>query len=255
MPHNLAYSKYDSEKEVICLFHGFGQDRHIFDSWLPELTKKYTVYAFDLFYHGESTREYGDLSKAEWKRNFKKFLAENDIRTFSVLGFSLGGRFAAATALAFPDRLTHLFLLAPDAIYLTPWFHAATFPGLKRIFKFYMLHPARLDQLIRRSVKLRIISRYMADFVKRELSAAENQKRVYISWNHFKPLGYSRLQLREHFKNSSFKKTLILGSKDIVIPPRKILPILKGCGFEKIILEKKHHQLVKEDVVEFILNK
>jgi len=249
---NLLYSTHGTQKEVLCLFHGFGQDRNIFNSWLPELTKKYTVYAFDLFYHGESTRKYGDLSKKEWKENFNEFLTKNQIDTFSIFGFSLGGRFAVATAFAFPNRIEHLYLSAPDAIYLTPWFHAATFPGLKLIFKFYMLHPARLDRLIKRSVKLRIISKYMADFVKRELSDPENQKRVYISWNHFKPLGYTHRQLREHFKSSSFGKTLILGEKDIVIPPKKILPILKGCGFEKIILEKKHHQLVKEDVVEFI---
>jgi len=253
--YNLAYSKHGNKEEIICLFHGFGQDRHIFNSWLPELTKKYTVYAFDLFYHGESTRKYGALSKKEWKENFDEFLIENNIDKFSVLGFSLGGRFATATAVTFQDRLDHLYLLAPDAIYLTPWFHAATFPGLKMIFKYYMLRPKRMERLILRSVKFGIVSKYIAEFVKRELSDAENQKRVYISWNHFKPLGYSHRQLRKHLKGSSFKKTLIIGSKDFVIPPRKILPILKGCDFKEIILEKKHHQLVKEDVVVFVIEK
>ncbi|MCP4460311.1 MAG: alpha/beta hydrolase [Cytophagales bacterium] len=251
--YKFSYSTHGSQKEILFLFHGFGQDRAIFDSWLPELTKKYTVYTLDLFYHGKSTRQYGLLLKGEWRSNFSEILTENSIDSFSVLGFSLGGRFAIATALEFKSQVNHLYLIAPDAVYHTPWFHAATFPGLKLIFKYYMLHPVRMNRLIKRCVKLRIISRYMADFVKRELSDAENQKRIYISWNHFKPLGYSHRQLRKYFKNSTFKKILILGKKDIVIPPKKILPILKGCGFDVIILDKKHHQLVKEDVVNSVL--
>lgn len=253
--HKLSYSKHGTQKEVLCLFHGFGQNRNIFNSWLPELTKKYTVYAFDLYYHGESTRDYGNLTKKEWKANFSEFLTYNQIESFSVFGFSLGGRFAIATVLAFPDRVDHLYLSAPDGIYLTPWFHAATFPGLKLIFKFYMLRPARLDRLIQRSLKVGLISKYLADFVQRELGMPENRKRVYISWNHFKPLGYSHRQLREQFKDASFEKTLILGEKDIVIPPKKIMPILKNCDFEVILLDKKHHQLVKFDVVEHVVSK
>lgn len=251
--YNLSYSKHGTEKEVICLFHGFGQDRNVFNSWLPELTKKHTVYAFDLFYHGESTRAHSTLSREEWKRNFNEFLIEGKIEKFSVLGFSLGGRFAISTALALPERINHLFLLAPDAVYRTPWYRLATSPGLKRIFRYYMFRPDRMDRLISRGLKLGIICRYIANFVRLELGSIENKKLIYFSWNHFKPLGYSHWQLRKKFKKSVFKKTLILGKQDFVIPTKKILPILKGCGFDVITLDKKHHQLVKEDVVNSIL--
>ena len=242
--YKLWYSKHGHEKETLFLFHGFGQDGTVFHSWLSELTKRYTVYTVDLFYHGKSTRQYDPLSKEEWRSNFSKILTENNIDSFSVLGFSLGGRFAIATALEFNSRTEHLFLIAPDAVYRTPWFRMATSPGLKWIFKYYMLHPERLDRLIERSLKVGLISRYIADFVKRELGASENRKRIYVSWNDFKSLGYSHPQLRKQFKEASFEKTIILGKKDMVIPPNKILPILKNCGFDVILLDKKHHQLV-----------
>ncbi len=251
--NKLSYVKHGNKDDVICLFHGFGQDKDVFRPWLHFLEKKYTVYSFDLFYHGESTRPYKALSKNEWIEDFRKFIKDNEIETFSLLGFSLGGRFAIATAIGFNVRVNQLFLLAPDAIYKTPWFRMATSPVLKWLFKYYMLNPNKLDKLIQRNLKLGLISRYMADFVQRELGVPENRKRVYVSWNYLKPLGYSHRQLRKHFKNSSFNKTLILGNKDIVIPPNKILPILKDCGFEVTVLDKKHHQLVKEDVVEFIV--
>ena len=251
--YKLSYSKHGNRQEVLFLFHGVGQDRFVFDTWLPALTKCYTVYTLDLFYHGESMRKYGPLSQQEWRENFSEILKENEIEGFSVLGFSLGGRFAIATAFEFEDQINQLCLIAPDAVYRTPWFRMATSPGIKWVFKYYMLHPNKLGLLIQSALKLKLVSKYMADFVQRALGVPENRKRVYISWNHFKPLGYSHRQLRKHFKNAKFYKTLILGSKDIVIPPKRILPILKDCGFDVKILDKKHHQLVKVDVLNSVL--
>ena len=244
----LSYSKHGEGKPVLFLFHGFGQDRHIYDSWLPFLKEKFTVIALDLFYHGKSTRPYGPLSKEEWKDNFNEILIENEIDRFSILGFSLGGRFAVATAFAFEDRLEDLYLLAPDAIYLTPWFHAATSFPFKYFFKYFMLRPKKMDALVEWCLRVGIISSYMGDFVKRELGTNENKKRVYISWNHFKTLGYSKKEINRQFRTTSYNKTLVLGTKDIVIPPHKILPILEGCDFQVIEKELKHHQIVKEPI-------
>lgn len=234
------------------LFHGFGLTKESFRPWIPILVKEYRIITIDLFYHGASLKPFKTLHKKEWIDIFRGLLDHLAIDAFSVGGFSLGGRFAIPIALELPGKCKELILIGPDAIYKTPWFLAATHPAFRWLFKYFMDHDVALHQLISKAVKLRIISRYMADFVEKELHDKENRKRVYYSWNHFKPLGYSKRTLIANLKKSTLKKYLILGSKDIIIHPSKIMPIVEDCGFKVSILDKKHHQLMNEETARVI---
>ena len=50
----LYYYREGDGNKVILLFHGFGQDHKAFDSWIDVLESDYTIFAFDLFFHGNS---------------------------------------------------------------------------------------------------------------------------------------------------------------------------------------------------------
>lgn len=251
----LFYSKYEGGDKILIAFHGFGQDKKIFQDWAKHLTSEYTIYAFDIFYHGDSNRDYGKLSKLEWKQYFDTFLEQEKINKFSLLGFSLGGRFAIASSLLFPSNTNQLILIAPDGIFLTIWFKLATHPSIRWLFKYYMLRPEKLDRLLTFNDKYKITSPYLSDFVRKELGEEHNRKRVYISWNHFKSLGYSQKELIASFRKHSFDKHIILGSRDHIIKPAKILPIIDKVGDFKIdILPLKHHQLIKPEVAKLIAN-
>lgn len=248
----LSYEIAGTGSRPLILFHGFGLTKESFRSWDSKLGHSYKLISIDLFYHGESQKPLGPLDKEAWIEIMQGLLKHLKIDRFSVGGFSLGGRFAIPIAIEMSFRCDNLFLVGPDAIYKTPWFIAATHPLLRWIFKYCMKNPKALDRLIRRAVKLRLISKYLADFVGKELGHYENRTRVYNSWNHFKPLGYTKSILRQKFSSSPYSKHLILGSKDIVIHPTKILPIIDGCGFQVSILKKKHHQLMTEETAEII---
>ena len=250
----LFYSKRGSGKEILIAFHGFGQDNTIFEPWIKTLSNDYTIFAFDLFHHGKSHRPNLPLSKEEWKELFDEFLAREQIDRFTVIGFSLGGRFAITTSLSFYDKIDQLYLIAPDGIFLTIWFKLATHSMTRWLFKYLMLNPEKLDRLITINERLRIVSPYIGDFVKKEFGDAANRKRVYVSWNHFKTIGYKRRELIQLFNKHSFDRTIILGGKDQVIRPNQILPIIKKMGgFNVNVLPLKHHQLVKsEDTIHLL---
>ena len=251
----LHYTRHPGGDKVLLAFHGFGQDNSIFDDWIDVISKEYTVYAFDLFYHGKSTRMYEKLTKVEWKKYLKAFLEKEQINDFSILGFSLGGRFAIASTLSFPSRVNELILIAPDGVFLTIWFKFVTNPFIRWIFKYLILNPNKLDSLMEFNDRYQIVSPYVGDFVRKEMGDSENRKRVYISWNYFKTLGYSKKELKEYFNQFDFKRKLIIGSKDHIIKPNQILPIIRKMGdFQIEILPKKHHQLIKPDVAELIAN-
>jgi pimeloyl-ACP methyl ester carboxylesterase len=250
----ISFEKNGAGNQTLILFHGFGLTKKVFRPWITHLSERYTIYSIDLFYHGDSTRPHGRLHKKTWKHMFERFLEHVQCSRFSVLGFSLGARFAICSAIELSTRCDHLILVAPDAIYKTPWFRAATSFGLKYVAKYFLFHPKQMSILIQFAVKIGLVSSYIADFVDRELGNPDNRKRVYISWNHFKPLGYSKNALKNAFVNAPYKRTIVLGTKDIVIPIDMILPILDGCGFEIIELNKKHHQMITEEVALHLLS-
>ncbi|MEP0984196.1 alpha/beta hydrolase [Ekhidna sp.] len=251
----LNYFKYGGGDNALLAFHGFGQNNEIFKGWVKEVGQEYTIYSFDLFYHGISQRKNEKLSKEEWKSYLESFLIQEKINSFSILGFSLGGRFAIASALALPERTKEITLIAPDGVFLTIWFKLATNPSIKWIFKYVMLQPNLLEKLMVFNDKYRIVSPYLGDFVRKELGGHANRKRVYISWNNFKSLGYSKKQLSKLFQEQTFERRIILGSRDHIIKPEKILPIIQTMGAFKVeVLPLKHHQLIKPEVAKLILN-
>lgn len=251
----LHYFKHPGGNKILLAFHGFGQNNKIFSDWIDLVKKEYTVYAFDLFYHGKSIRPYKKLMKEEWSEYLNAFLVKENINFFSVVGFSLGGRFAIATSLIFEKQTEELILIAPDGIFLTKWFKLATHPSIKWLFKYLMLNPEKLDKLINLNDRYKIVSPYLGDFVRKEMGEADNRKRVYISWNYFKSLGYSKKQLFFLFNKYSFKRRIILGSKDHIIRPKQILPIIHKMGEFKVdILPLKHHQLIKPEVAKLLVD-
>ncbi len=251
---HLIYAKYGNGSKILFAFHGFGQDKNYFKSWEEKLSRRYTVYAFDLFYHGQSIRPLKSLSKMEWEKHFEKILISENIESFSLLGYSLGGRFAISSALSFPDRTEEIILIAPDGIFPTIWFKLATTPVIRQVFKYLMLNPDKLEKWMRFNKKIKIVNKYVADFVRKEMGNAENRRRVYISWNYFKSLGYNRKQLIREFRKHSFKRRLILGELDHIIRPEDVLPITNAMtGFDVEVLAKKHHQLMDLDVADIIM--
>jgi len=252
----LHYEIFGDGPINLLAFHGFGQDRQVFSSWSKKLKDQYRIFAFDVFYHGDSTRTKKPLSKREWKEWLHDFLIKEQIDSYGTLGYSLGGRFAIASSLAFPDKVREINFVAPDGIFLTPWFKLATSPGLRSIFKYLMMHPDRLEQLLNINDGSKVVNKYVADFARKEMGDPANRQKVYFAWNHFKPLGYAEKELINGFNAIKAQKQIVVGDHDHIITPKGILPIIeKMNGFNVHRLPLKHHQLIKPEVAELMISK
>ena len=121
--HVLHFVKAGNGKHPLLVFHGFGQDHTLYVPLLRTLSPQYTLYIIDLFFHGKSewNADERPLEKEIWKEIINVILQEQHITSFSVLGYSLGGKFALATLEAFPERVEKIFLLAPDGITVGMW--------------------------------------------------------------------------------------------------------------------------------------
>ncbi len=240
--NQLFYKKFGNGNKTIVLFHGFGQTHEIFEPWIDLIQNSYTIYSFDLYYHGKSMRAENPLTLKNWKVDFDQFLQQNEINDFDIGAFSLGGRFALATAKMFPKSVKKMILVAPDGVYQNPWYKVAVHPATNWIFRYLMYHPDQFNSLVKLARQFSLASYSMIRFAEKELSIIENRIRVYRSWMYFKCLFLKKTQFSEIQCQIDF----ILGEQDSIIIPEKIQEKEQLFKYSNThLLPLKHHQMIE----------
>jgi 2-succinyl-6-hydroxy-2,4-cyclohexadiene-1-carboxylate synthase len=98
--------------ETLVLLHGFGGTRHAWDRVAAELSpERYLPLAIDLPGHGERADQDAEIT---FNSCVQYVLARSPDR-FALCGYSLGGRVALHVALAAPERVARLVLVASSA--------------------------------------------------------------------------------------------------------------------------------------------
>ncbi|MCI4666174.1 MAG: alpha/beta hydrolase [Neomegalonema sp.] len=116
--HFLTLGARDAKLPPIVLIHGLGGSiRHFADTIAPQLGADHHVVAFDRPGYGHSTRpSRGAASLSEQAAVLRQALARLEIERPVLVGHSFGGGVALAFALAYPETVSGVVLLAP-AIY------------------------------------------------------------------------------------------------------------------------------------------
>jgi pyruvate dehydrogenase E2 component (dihydrolipoamide acetyltransferase) len=110
----LQYLKIgEGEGPPVLLLHGFGGDINIWvfnQEALAEAGR--TVYALDLPGHGQSSKDVGEGNVDSFVDVVAGFMDEIGIEKAHFVGHSMGGAIAGSFALAHPDRVASLVLVA-----------------------------------------------------------------------------------------------------------------------------------------------
>ena len=97
----------------VVLIHGFGGDMNAWLFNLPALAADREVYAIDLPGHGGSSKDVGDGSLALLQQAVVGVMGSITAPEVHLVGHSLGGAVAIAIALAHPEHVATLSLVAP----------------------------------------------------------------------------------------------------------------------------------------------
>lgn len=236
----LHYTRSGSGQNVMLTFHGYGQDNRVFEKYTG-----YTFYHIDLFFHGKSVWTKGEepLEKSEWKQLISDFLDQNNIRSFSLLGFSMGGKFALATLEAFPDRVDEIVLLAPDGIKTSTWYSLATYPiALRKVFKSMISNHPRFLRIARAAKKLGLVDKGVLRFVETQMDSEEKRKRVYYSWVVFRHLEFDIDEIKSLIKENNISLRLYVGRYDKIIKAKDMTRLTSEIG----ILDAGHNDIIKK---------
>lgn len=242
------YFKSGHGKKVLLAFHGFGQSKQHFLQFSKALGKQYTIYSFDLFYHGLSFWHEGEkpLKKEFWKNLIHQFLIQQEISHFSLAGYSMGGKFALAILEAFPERVDRLMLIAPDGIKNNFWYTLATYPSrIRKIFRAMIVKPVYFNNLVSFFSKVGIINKSLVKFASFQMNTRKKRRQVYYSWVVFRLLKFEIIKIATLINRHSIQVDIYLGKYDKMITKKHMNKLINNLHDYKLyILESGHNNLI-----------
>ena len=251
----LQYQTYGQGKRIIFAFHGYGQESSHFHAIADALRPDCTLYAFDLFFHGKSKlpKSRMPLQKTHLSALIQKLLQQDNITRFSVIAFSMGGKFALTLIEAFAPQIDKVLLIAPDGIKTNFWYSLATYPGwLQGLFKRTVLRPVPFFKFLHFLDRRKLVDKGLIKFAHWQMESTPKRLRIYKSWTGFSQLTFDIRHIVNLLNQNKIEIILILGEFDKVIPQRSLQIFVKALQYGKLILLKTGHTFLLHDVASYL---
>ena len=214
----IAYRQFGEGEKLLIAIHGFSDRANLFDALKEGLGKKYTVYAFDLPYHGQTEWEKDYFDRSDVQHFIELILAKENKSQFALMGYSMGGRIIQVLLPEIIEKVTHLYLVAPDGIDTKWMFNVNQFPMFVRHYLRRALRkPERFFRMLHWFYNKKFITKFIHDFAYNHLKTPERRHRLFCTWNaihHFKTNPKKFKQLLQKY---SLSTDLYYGKRDEVI--------------------------------------
>lgn len=240
---------------MVLAFHGYGQSEGHWRSLATMVGDRATIYAFDLFYHGQSRLAKADapLTKTRLGELLEQFLIDNNIDKFSLLAFSMGAKFALTAVEHFPGRVEKVWLIAPDGLQRQFWYSLATYPPWMRgVLGRAVLRPQRLLRFLDALGQRRVVDTNLVRFAQWQLDSREKRLRVYRSWVGFRLLVFNLKDLARNLNEHQVPVTFFLGKYDRVIPHAGLQGFISSLQRAQTVLLDTGHAGLIYDVAAYL---
>ncbi|MGB3851138.1 MAG: alpha/beta hydrolase [Tunicatimonas sp.] len=246
----LSFNTYGSGSEALLAFHGYGQNGSVYKRLAAALKNKYTIYSFDLYFHGKSPGWPSGqaVTVAQWQQSVSSVLAQYNIDRFSMVSYSLGARFALTLVETLGPRIDSMILIAPDGIKSSRWYQWASGTWLgNRLLRHTVVRPRPFFRILNQAYRLGIIEKSVLKFVKAHMDTRTKRLKVYTRWTAFRRVQPNRRRVRQACNAHQITASFFLGKYDAVVKSRAIVKFHKSLNVSTlIILPCGHANLIRE---------
>jgi pimeloyl-ACP methyl ester carboxylesterase len=228
------------------VFHGFGQRPADWVQAAGRLAKLGRVFWIELPGHGKlASGKTALLTPSIWEHWLQALCRKERIPSFKVLGYSLGGKLALASALVMPNRVQEVVLCAAEGATPHFWYSLATGRRLGRLLLNTLVEkPAPFFIAIRLFNKLGLINKSEAKFAESHLKTPAQRNLVAQSWISLRLLPGTQYAVAECLNQNQIPLRMFAGQHDKVVPARRMAPLgAKVEGAQLIMLDTGHNQL------------
>lgn len=243
----LHFRKIGAGPKTLLAFHGYGMDLYSnpdFQSCFPD----YTIYFFDLFYHGKSQWPNSDhaLSVEKWNELMSIFFQQEKINRIALLGFSIGAKPLLAILKEHASRVDRIVLIAPDGIVNKFWYSLATGSQMGQlVFRKVLTSPKLIVGCMDWMTRFNLIPHKLLVFVRSQLSGSQQRANVYNTWMIYRKLKFPSKQLAKNIEDHSILATIFAGSRDVMFPPKDYKQFLSLIPKARlVVLDTDHARLV-----------
>jgi len=254
----LPYIKIGAGKKTIIAFHGFGQDSSYFESFNKVFGNDYTIYSFDLPYHGDHSWEFTEIPIAisTLKSSFQTFLEKEEVDKFFIIGYSIGAKIALNVFNVFPERVDKLLMIAPDGFRSNIWYKLATGTAFSRnIFRYVIKNPEIFFNIADTIARLKLVNRGVIRFAKSQMSSQQKRDKVYHTWLCLREMDVDKSKLKLNLKKYKVTIEIFLGSEDKIITEEQFQSFSDSTEIDckLIVLPAGHTDLITK-TADFLMN-
>lgn len=247
---NLFHQRWGSGPHVLVAFHGYGRTHADFREFSKPFQRDFTVYAFDLAYHGKSEvrvnrPDKSPLTPRELGEYFENFLLSVGRPRAWVMGYSIGGRVALKLAEVIPEKIGGLYLFAPDGLkpHFMYTFVSETSFG-RWIFRMFIDRPGLFFGLLNLGKALKFIDKKTHHFLSSQVETEEQRVQVYNVWTFHRHIKPDTEEFARSVEKSGTTTDLFFGAYDRIIPLRNAGKLKKKLPAARIhTLETGHAML------------
>lgn len=253
----IHYSYGGHGKKPLIGLHGYGESEQSFHFLENHLPSSYQLIAVDLPFHGKTNwQETTDFTITDLLQIIEQILAERNLSgaSFTLIGFSMGGRMSLSILEAIPQRIEKMILLAPDGLKVNIWYWLATQTWWgHRFFRFTMKHPAWFFGFLNLGNRLRLINPSVYKFTRHYVHDINMRNQLFQRWSGMRRIKPNLNSIRQKIAMHHIPVHLVYGEYDRIIRHERGEKFRKGIENDcRLQVIKAGHQLLQEKYVALI---
>jgi pimeloyl-ACP methyl ester carboxylesterase len=245
--YSIEYYQYGDGPEWLFCLHGLGENGADFAIFEQYLGKKYSIIAFNLPLHGNTTWHDNLIFAPNELLDFIDFFVKNKQQKFSLIGYSMGGRLCLHLLQLMPERIEKVLLIAPDGLQMNFWYWLATQTKYgNRLFKYTMKDPTWFLNLVKVGHRWGLLNKSIVKYVQYYIGDTVIRSALYKRWTTMRKFKPNLKKLRFIIAVKKIPVTIFFGKYDRIILAKRGLKFQEGN--ENIIRIKEldtGHQLLK----------
>jgi pimeloyl-ACP methyl ester carboxylesterase len=253
----IHYSFFGTGSSLLFCFYGYGETAASFEFLNEALSRRFTVIAIDLPFHGQTEwREAGPLAPRDLLTKMEELASGFPEGSWSLLGYSMGGRIALQLLELAPEKIRRVVLLAPDGLRVNPWYWLGTQTTLgNRVFRWTVRHPGWLFFVLRAGNLVKLVNPSVFKFVSHYIGDVEARQLLYARWTAMSGFRPRLRVIAALIVGHRTPVQLFYGSYDRIIRWERGERFRRSCApYCQLTLLSAGHQLLQPKFMEVIVN-
>jgi pimeloyl-ACP methyl ester carboxylesterase len=243
-------------QHAIIAFHGFGRKAEDFGIFESCLKPNQVIYSFNLLGHGKSKFQNSNIQRldpADFAEIILEFIQSKGHRSFSLLGYSMGGKVCMMLLQHLNTSIDGFFLIAPDGVKMNRYYRFASTTALgKWLFNGVVNYPAPVLRFTDFMKFIGIFNAKLHKFIHLNMEDKTTRALVRDVWIMYADFIPDIKLVQAHLNEGNIHTVLIYGRHDSVIKSWQGEKLNQGLNKDSLHMLDTGHLLLEGRTISYV---